>query len=99
MRRSFRNKRDALETVTIAMSNPGVVDALPSRGRMRSRRTLRVWTFTTAIGLLTLPTARAAPLAGPVLGWASGVPTYISMYEYVPANTAQNPPILVVSHY
>jgi poly(hydroxyalkanoate) depolymerase family esterase len=38
-------------------------------------------------------------LSGPLTGWASGVPSYISMYEYVPAKLATNPPILVVSHY
>jgi acetylxylan esterase len=48
--------------------------------------------------LVTVP-ARAASLAGPISGWASGVPAYVSMYEYVPAKLAANPPILVVSHY
>jgi poly(hydroxyalkanoate) depolymerase family esterase len=52
-----------------------------------------------ALGLLRTSPARAASLSGPITGWASGVPSYISMYEYVPANLAANPPILVVSHY
>jgi acetylxylan esterase len=35
-----------------------------------------------------------------VSNWgASGVPTYIAMYIYVPDKMATNPPILVVSHY
>jgi poly(hydroxyalkanoate) depolymerase family esterase len=44
-------------------------------------------------------TAHAASLSGPITGWASGVPSYISMYEYVPSNLAADAPILVVSHY
>jgi poly(hydroxyalkanoate) depolymerase family esterase len=52
-----------------------------------------------AFGLLFPSAAHAASLSGPITGWASGVPSYISMYEYVPANLAANPPILVVSHY
>jgi poly(hydroxyalkanoate) depolymerase family esterase len=43
--------------------------------------------------------ARAASLAGPVSGWSSGVPSYISMYEYVPAKVAASPPVLVAAHY
>src|SRR5581483_6371384 len=51
-------------------------------------------------GLLIARTAPGASLSGPVTGWASGVPSYISMYEYVPdaGKLAKNPPILVVSH-
>jgi len=52
-----------------------------------------------ALGLLRSSPAHAASLSGPITGWASGVPSYISMYEYVPTNLAANPPILVVSHY
>ena len=49
--------------------------------------------------LLSTTPAQAASLSGPITGWASGVPGYISMYEYVPAKLAARPPILVVSHY
>ena len=49
--------------------------------------------------MLAVTPARAASLTGPITGWAHGVPSYISMYEYVPAKLAANPPILVVSHY
>lgn len=43
--------------------------------------------------------AQAASLQ-PVSNWgASGVPSYISMYIYVPDKLATNPPILVVSHF
>lgn len=43
--------------------------------------------------------ARAASLKQ-VTNWgASGVPTYVSMYIYVPDKVVTNPPILVVSHY
>jgi acetylxylan esterase len=52
-----------------------------------------------AIGMLAAAPARAASLSGPITGWASGVPSTISMYEYVPAKLAAKPPILVVSHY
>jgi poly(hydroxyalkanoate) depolymerase family esterase len=52
-----------------------------------------------AFETLTAGSAQAASLSGPITGWASGVPTYISMYIYVPAKVATNPPILVVSHY
>jgi poly(hydroxyalkanoate) depolymerase family esterase len=52
-----------------------------------------------ALGLLATTPARAASPAGPITGWASGVPSYISMFEYVPAKVAATPPILVVSHY
>jgi hypothetical protein len=53
----------------------------------------------TSVGMLTAAQAWAASLSGPITGWASGVPGYISMYEYVPAKLAANPSILVVSHY
>ncbi|HSU40150.1 MAG TPA: PHB depolymerase family esterase, partial [Polyangiaceae bacterium] len=49
--------------------------------------------------LLVASPAGAAALAGPISGWASGVPSYVSMYEYVPDKLATNPPILVVAHY
>ncbi|HVY39441.1 MAG TPA: PHB depolymerase family esterase [Polyangia bacterium] len=32
-------------------------------------------------------------------GWNSGVPSYISMYEYVPAKLASPPPVVVAAHY
>jgi poly(hydroxyalkanoate) depolymerase family esterase len=52
-----------------------------------------------AAALYSAP-AQGASLAGPISGWASGnAPSYVSMYEYVPAKLANNPPILVVSHY
>ena len=50
-------------------------------------------------GLFAAVTAHAASLAGPVSGWNSGVPSYISMYEYVPANLVASPPIVVGAHY
>jgi acetylxylan esterase len=44
-------------------------------------------------------TAHAASLQ-PVANWgATGVPTYVSMFIYVPDKLAVNPPVLVVSHY
>jgi acetylxylan esterase len=53
-----------------------------------------------AFGMLSAKPAQAASLSGTITGWASGsVPTYISMYIYVPDAVAKDPPILVVSHY
>src|SRR5689334_20225849 len=52
-----------------------------------------------AWALLVPALGRAASLTGPVNGWASGVPSYISMYIYVPDKLATSPPILVVSHF
>lgn len=52
-----------------------------------------------AVATLLARTAAAASLQQ-VSSWgASGVPTYIAMYIYVPDKLATNPPILVVSHY
>ncbi len=58
-------------------------------------------TLLPAVILCGVPsTAHAASLTGPVTGWSSGnVPTYISMYEYVPAKLAASPPVLVAAHY
>jgi len=53
-----------------------------------------------AFGLCAIaPVAHAATLQQ-VSNWgATGVPSYIAMYIYVPDKVAANPPILVVSHY
>jgi len=52
-----------------------------------------------ALSLLVNRSAAAASLQ-PVSNWgASGVPSYISMYIYVPDKLAATPPILVVAHY
>ena len=59
----------------------------------------RVLLLSTALGWLVARSAEAASLQ-PVSNWgASGVPSYISMYIYVPDKLATNPPILVVSHF
>jgi poly(hydroxyalkanoate) depolymerase family esterase len=54
-----------------------------------------------ALGLLVVAPARAASLQSVTTSaWSGGdVPTYISMYIYVPDTPAANPPILVVSHF
>lgn len=83
-------------------ANSSPADDLRRRGALLGSPVLagHLLSATVACALLTSSPARAAPsLSGPIAGWASGVPTYISMYEYVPANVAANPPILVVSHY
>ena len=65
--------------------------------RLAAPRALRVITITLA--LLAARPGAAASLQ-PVANWgASGVPSYISMYIYVPDKPAQSPPILVVSHF
>ncbi len=53
------------------------------------------------VGLLVVTPARAASLQSVATSaWSGGdVPTYISMYIYVPDKPATNPPILVCSHY
>src|SRR5580704_16997551 len=54
---------------------------------------------TIVLGVLSAGPAAAASLQ-PVSNWgASGVPSYISMYIYVPDKPATDPPILVVSHF
>ncbi len=54
-----------------------------------------------AASVLRVEPADAASLqAVTTSAWSAGnVPTYISMYIYVPDKVATNPPILVVSHY
>jgi len=52
-----------------------------------------------ALGLYTSVPAKAASLQQVTSWGATGVPTYIAMYIYVPDKLATNPPILVVSHY
>src|SRR3954451_19747935 len=64
----------------------------------------RLFVFLVAIfaaGLLFLAPRRAnAASLQPVSSWgASGVPSYISMYVYLPDKPATNPPILVVAHF
>src|SRR4051794_22447469 len=59
----------------------------------------RALLLTAAFGWLAARPAEAASLQS-VANWgASGVPSYISMYIYVPDKVATNPPILVVSHF
>jgi poly(hydroxyalkanoate) depolymerase family esterase len=65
------------------------------RNRLKGVSTL----LAAALGLLVAMPAWAASLQQ-VSSWgASGVPTYIAMYIYVPDKVATNPPILVVAHY
>jgi len=52
-----------------------------------------------ACGVFVSTSADAASLSGPISGWNSGVPSYISMYEYVPNNVAASPPIVVAAHF
>jgi poly(hydroxyalkanoate) depolymerase family esterase len=53
-----------------------------------------------AFALPATASALTSTLTGPVQGWSSGnVPSYISMYEYVPAKLAASPPVLVAAHF
>jgi acetylxylan esterase len=66
---------------------------------MRRIRTILGLVLAGTFGLLAAPSARAASLQ-PVGNWgASGVPTDVSMYIYVPDRVATTPPILVLVHY
>jgi len=66
---------------------------------MTKNRTSICALLAATVGLVAAMPARAASLQS-VSNWgASGVPSYISMYIYVPAKLATNPPILVCSHY
>src|SRR3954470_13345607 len=63
----------------------------------RNRTTLAALAAAT-FAMIAAP-ADAASLQS-VANWgASGVPSYISMYIYVPDKVTANPPILVVSHF
>ena len=65
---------------------------------IRSLRTVG-FLLAVALGLSAAASAQAASLVQ-VNSWgASGVPSYIAMFIYVPDKVATNPPILVVSHY
>ncbi len=56
-------------------------------------------TLAIASGVLVPASARAASLSAPITGWSKGAPSYISMYEYVPASVVASPPIVVAAHY
>ena len=55
--------------------------------------------LTSTLGALSAIPAQAASLQQVTSWGATGVPTYISMYEYVPAPLAASPPIVVAAHY
>jgi acetylxylan esterase len=60
---------------------------------------VRALVVSLTMGVFAARPAEAASLQQ-VTNWgATGVPSYISMYIYVPAQLATNPPILVVAHY
>jgi acetylxylan esterase len=60
---------------------------------------VRALVVTTTLGLLAARPAAAASLQSVPSWGASGVPSYISMYIYVPDKLAADPPILVVAHF
>jgi acetylxylan esterase len=64
----------------------------------RNQMTLAALSAGATLAMMAAP-AQAASLQ-PVSNWgASGVPSYISMYIYVPDQPAAKPPILVLSHF
>lgn len=64
---------------------------------IRNLTILRAWGA--ALLLLVIVPAHAASLQ-PVSNWgATGVPSTVSMYIYVPDRLATNPPVLVCAHY
>src|SRR5450755_3950377 len=66
---------------------------------MKNELTVVSSLFAVCLGLLApLPTKAASLQLVPNWG-ASGVPTNLSMYIYVPDKLAANPPILVLLHY
>src|SRR5262245_57647990 len=68
----------------------------------QASRLARLFAAPMAFGacLLIGAPASAASLAGPISGWQKGnEPSWVSMYEYVPANLAANSPLLVLVHY
>jgi len=73
-----------------------------NNGRARWMATLKWGVATllaTASGMLVTVPAEAASLQE-VTGWSKNdVPTYISMYIYVPDKVAADPPIMVAAHY
>jgi acetylxylan esterase len=76
----------------------------PGRRNVRARSTAtRRWRapmlLLAASGTLVAAPARAASLQQVTSGWASGVPSYVSMYIYVPSQLASPPPIVVASHF
>ena len=67
--------------------------------RWHKKLTVCFFLFAVCLGLFTaLPTKAASLQLVPNWG-ASGVPTNLSMYIYVPDKLAANPPILVLLHY
>jgi len=65
---------------------------------LRNRFHITGFVALAAAAFATMP-ARAASLQQVTSWGASGVPTYVAMYIYVPNTLATKPPILVVSHY
>jgi acetylxylan esterase len=62
----------------------------------------RAWRAAVAavFGLLVTTTARAASLSPAIAGYTTAsVPAYVTMFEYVPAKPAADPPIVVAAHY
>src|SRR5579872_2457135 len=66
----------------------------------RKRMAVPMATALAPLGMLLASPARAASLGPQITGYTTAnVPSYVSMFEYVPAKLAANPPIVVVSHY
>src|SRR6476469_2132112 len=73
------------------------LDCPPMHLRTTILRVLNILVL--AFGCLLARPARAASLQQVTSWGATGVPTYVAMYIYVPDKLATNPPVLVVAHY
>ena len=69
------------------------------RSTARGLRARRFVVLVAGLLLFAASPAQAASLQMVPSWGASGVPSYISMYVYVPDNPAPKPPILVVAHF
>ncbi len=66
---------------------------------MYKKSVLSCFLLSACFGLLEVLPAKAASLELVPEWGASGVPTNVSMYVYVPDSVVENPPILVLLHY
>ncbi len=71
-----------------------------SFARTRTSRLALLFAVPIAMATLLVEREASAAVSGPISGWQKGTePTWVSMYEYVPATLKPNAPILVIVHY
>jgi poly(hydroxyalkanoate) depolymerase family esterase len=70
------------------------------RAQVPDRTWLGAAVLAVVSGWLVTTPARAASLSPAITGYTkASVPSYITMFEYVPAKLTANPPIVVAAHY